>query len=519
MGSLFESSTEFDRFSILLVNSTSKKAEGIVMIRVILLLIAILNMTLTLLGSIYVMIIAVGEYKYGLTPLPKVLDEAEKLERFFKDFVLSEEDLILLKNPSAGDIKSKIVDFLRGKEETDFLILFYSGHGVYKGGKIYLAGRDTDPKLSEEISMVDLLKFLREGIDGRKERMLVILDTCLESTKSLESVKVERESEGMKFLVERGVNFLFSTRIGEEALEKSGFVEYLMKGFEEDTNNDGYVTLEEMCKYIFTHMLSHTNQKPWCEGDEDFKVFEGFGELEIEIDTKDEKLNELARRCEIFLNGKKVGDLSKGEFKRKLPVGRYELEIKGEGLESLEKDIEIERESTWSFSFKPMIKSYLVEIESEPSEAEVYIDGEFRGHTSLKVELKWGESYDIVVKKRGYNEWRKEDFIPSDKNKKLRVILQENKPPDKPVKISPSGVVSASGPVILEWEAYDEDDDSLRYDLYFGLSDPPPICRRGLSRARYEVDVMPGKEYYWRVVVKDGHDNETQGLVWSFKTR
>ena len=582
------------------------------MIRVILLLIVILNMTLTLLGSIYVMIIAVGEYKYGLTPLPKVLDEAEKLERFFKDFVLSEEDLILLKNPSAGDIKSKIVDFLRGKKETDFLILFYSGHGVYKGGKIYLAGRDTDPKLSEEISMVDLLKFLREGIDDRKVRMLVILDTCLESTKSLESVKVERESEDMKFLVERGVNFLFSTRIGEEALEKSGFVEYLMKSFEgiADFDEDKWVELKEIWQYVQTMIsvinysyhsffigdpqfriikvglgtlivkavneLAKTgeifingekvgdlstgkferklpvgmyklvvkgdqieeyvmdinmkpydiwrvnilaNQEPEYEGDEDFKVFEGFGELEIKIDTKDEKLKELARRCEIFLNGKKVGDLSKGEFKRKLPVGRYRLEIKGEGLESLEEDIKIERESIWSFSLKPVIKSYLIEIESEPSEAEVYIDGEFRGYTPLKVKLKWGESYDIVVEKKGYNEWRKENFIPSDKVKKLVVPLLKNKPPFRPVKISPSGMVSASGPVILEWKAYDEDDDSLRYDLYFGLSDPPPICRRGLSRARYEVDVMPGKEYYWRVVVKDGHGNETQGPVWSFKTK
>lgn len=71
----------------------------------------------------------------------------------------------------------------------------------------------------------------------------------------------------------------------------------------------------------------------------------------------------------------------------------------------------------------------------------------------------------------------------------------------------------------LKWEATDYDGDNLSYDVYFGTANPPTkkISEKNTTTT-LEVTLEPGKEYFWRVVVKDNNGSETIGQVWKFKT-
>lgn len=71
----------------------------------------------------------------------------------------------------------------------------------------------------------------------------------------------------------------------------------------------------------------------------------------------------------------------------------------------------------------------------------------------------------------------------------------------------------------LQWNATDVDDDALRYDVYFGTANPPTVkINENYTQKTVDVTLQPAKEYFWKVVVKDGKGGETVGQTWKFKT-
>ncbi len=121
---------------------------------------------------------------------------------------------------------------------------------------------------------------------------------------------------------------------------------------------------------------------------------------------------------------------------------------------------------------------------------------------SSKDTLKKGKGYWIKTTKAGF-------------------ILTTNQPPFPPNTASPlDNETGVSTSPILSWTCADPNNDFLVYDVYFGTDNPPTtkvssgqnetsLNRNGLSN---------GTAYYWRVVVKDNHNNSTVGAIWSFIT-
>jgi hypothetical protein len=72
----------------------------------------------------------------------------------------------------------------------------------------------------------------------------------------------------------------------------------------------------------------------------------------------------------------------------------------------------------------------------------------------------------------------------------------------------------------LEWKASDVDTtDKLVFDVYFGTVNPPTSkVSENIETKTLDVPVLPAKEYYWKVVVKDNKGGESIGQVWKFKT-
>jgi len=91
--------------------------------------------------------------------------------------------------------------------------------------------------------------------------------------------------------------------------------------------------------------------------------------------------------------------------------------------------------------------------------------------------------------------------------------------PNPPSNPNPeNGASDLSIDTILSWTCIDPDGDELTYDVYFGVSSPPPLINSNHTSMNYDPDTLGnGTTYYWKIVASDGL-NETEGPVWEFTT-
>ncbi|MGB3976044.1 MAG: hypothetical protein WBM02_09125 [bacterium] len=97
-----------------------------------------------------------------------------------------------------------------------------------------------------------------------------------------------------------------------------------------------------------------------------------------------------------------------------------------------------------------------------------------------------------------------------------------NNPPYEPVNpIPPDGATDVDLNAILTWECNDPDPgDTLTFDVYFGTTNPPPLVAEDISDSAYSPGYMAiDTEYFWMIVAQDNWGAETEGPVWSFRTR
>ncbi len=67
----------------------------------------------------------------------------------------------------------------------------------------------------------------------------------------------------------------------------------------------------------------------------------------------------------------------------------------------------------------------------------------------------------------------------------------------------------------LGWECSDPDDDSLRYDIYFGSNSPPPIIETDFPGDTYLIsNLQAGTSYFWRILARDKYLYETLSSIW-----
>jgi hypothetical protein len=101
----------------------------------------------------------------------------------------------------------------------------------------------------------------------------------------------------------------------------------------------------------------------------------------------------------------------------------------------------------------------------------------------------------------------------------FRTVAQGNTPPNAPS--SPTPAQNALGIAMLptlSWDASDDDDDELTFDLYFGTSNNPPLIQTDLDAMQYQLQASGfGTRYYWKIVAHDTEDS-TESAIWNFTT-
>jgi len=95
-----------------------------------------------------------------------------------------------------------------------------------------------------------------------------------------------------------------------------------------------------------------------------------------------------------------------------------------------------------------------------------------------------------------------------------------NQPPAAPSNPSPAdGTTDVSCTKTLSWTCTDPTSDILKYDVYFGTTNPPPLKASQQDKASYN----PGRldhltTYYWQIVAFDEWGNSVNSPLWSFTT-
>jgi hypothetical protein len=97
-----------------------------------------------------------------------------------------------------------------------------------------------------------------------------------------------------------------------------------------------------------------------------------------------------------------------------------------------------------------------------------------------------------------------------------------NNPPFSPSNPSPfNHASSVSISTVLSWSGGDPDaEDTVTYDVYFGVSSSPPLVSGGQSASTYNPGTLGySTTYYWKIVARDNHGLSTTGSVWDFMTQ
>ena len=97
----------------------------------------------------------------------------------------------------------------------------------------------------------------------------------------------------------------------------------------------------------------------------------------------------------------------------------------------------------------------------------------------------------------------------------------QNNPPYEPSNPYPQdGETNISIDTNLNWTGGDPDGDSVTYDVYFGMTSPPPLIVNNQTETIYYPlgDLQYETTYFWQITAWDEFDALTIGPIWNFST-
>jgi len=211
----------------------------------------------------YALIINVGEYK---DPKIKNLDSPQKdaiklkntLEKMYSfDTALS----VHLNNPTRADIITELDKLSRKVTEDDNLLIFYAGHGYWDEDLQQGYWLPTDAQADYRANWLANSE-LGNYITGIKSKhTLLITDACF-SGSIFENTRnaFDNAPQHIQNLYDRSSRKAMTSGMKEEVPDKSVFLEYLVKGLEE--NKKKYLTAGELFNFIIEPVLSNTKNAP-----------------------------------------------------------------------------------------------------------------------------------------------------------------------------------------------------------------------------------------------------------------
>jgi uncharacterized caspase-like protein len=175
-------------------------------------------------------------------------------------------------NKTETEIRRAVSGFLANKRPDDLVLVYFSGHGVLDSrGRLFLALKDTQTSILTATAIPST--FIADEMDNcRSKRQILILDCChsgafARGTKAGEQKAVTEatfEGSGYGRVVLTASDSTQYALEGDQVIsqtELSLFTHFLLEGLrtgEADSNDDGYVSLDEWYDYTYSQVLSTT---------------------------------------------------------------------------------------------------------------------------------------------------------------------------------------------------------------------------------------------------------------------
>ena len=221
------------------------------------------------------LLIGIGEYGTGITPLPQAIRDVEAMERVLLDPEISgfsRENVVTLKNPNYEEMGRAIIALFSKSQKDDLIFFYFSGHG-YKdaSNNFYLTTSNTaienDTTLQDDFSALTSISgtFISEkSRKSRANKKVFIFDCCFSGAltisslaKDIASIKAITPKDIKEKLSGKGVALLTSCAAHEysyvfDHFDLSIYTHHLIKGIETgsaDLDYDGYIMAGELHEY------------------------------------------------------------------------------------------------------------------------------------------------------------------------------------------------------------------------------------------------------------------------------
>lgn len=198
------------------------------------------------------LLIGVSEYKSGLNPLPKAVNDVEAMQRVLAhpemgDF--AEANITVLKNPHRQEMEEAIYRLFTNRQREDSLVFYFSGHGLKdESGRFYLSTaitRQENGRLVKHSAVAGT--FLQESInESKSEKIVIILDSSFSGTLAR---GMTIDSTEMALLTSC-TSTQYSFELADEEL--SIYTLHLVEGIETgaaDRDGDGWIRVNELHEY------------------------------------------------------------------------------------------------------------------------------------------------------------------------------------------------------------------------------------------------------------------------------
>ncbi|KYK21601.1 hypothetical protein AYK21_00675 [Thermoplasmatales archaeon SG8-52-2] len=96
-----------------------------------------------------------------------------------------------------------------------------------------------------------------------------------------------------------------------------------------------------------------------------------------------------------------------------------------------------------------------------------------------------------------------------------------NNPPYRPRNQYPlNGEIDVRPDADLRWKCTDPDGDELVYDVYLGITNPPPLFASDVPENVFDPGLLEFEtKYYWYIVSKDNRGGTNNSMIWNFTTK
>ena len=221
-------------------------------------------------GKKRALVIGINEYEdTGFDQLKYAESDAKAIYDILVNQDIGEfvkEDVILLTGKPKSDIEESLEKILNEAKREDLVFIYFAGHGkLDKSANLCLAARNT--KTDRLLATSIHLEHIRRIIDQSDcKRIVFIIDSCFSGAAGLSFRSGDVPAESFEQISGQGKVIISASQAFERARERDDighgiFTYNLVKGLEEgeaDHDGDGYISVEELYKYISKNVKAET---------------------------------------------------------------------------------------------------------------------------------------------------------------------------------------------------------------------------------------------------------------------